>query len=134
MQSLAFSLGCGFLMGALPFSVWLACLMLRTDIRAFGDGNPGAANARRAGTWRVGIPTLLLDFLKGAVRVSLAHYVFEVSGWGLVAVALAPVLGHAFSPFLRLGNTLILAWTHRLELQQAMPPGARFLQLKGRSR
>ncbi len=44
---------------------------------------------------------MLLDYLKGAVPVGLAHFQFGVSGWGLVAVALAPVLGHAFSPFLR---------------------------------
>jgi glycerol-3-phosphate acyltransferase PlsY len=44
---------------------------------------------------------MLLDGLKGAVPVGLAHFQFGASDWGLVAVALAPVLGHAFSPFLR---------------------------------
>ena len=43
---------------------------------------------------------LLLDYAKGAVPVGLAHFVFGVSGWSLVPVALTPVLGHAFSPFL----------------------------------
>ena len=33
--------------------------------------------------------------------MALAHYSFGVSSWALVPVALAPVLGHAFSPFLR---------------------------------
>jgi len=91
----------GFLLGAMPFSVWLGRLLLRTDIRHCGDGDPGVVNAWRVGGWRVGLPTMLLDYLKGAVPVGLAHFQFGVSGWGLVAVALAPVLGHAFSPFLR---------------------------------
>jgi glycerol-3-phosphate acyltransferase PlsY len=91
----------GFVSGAIPFSLWLGYLLVGTDIRRYGDGNPGATNAWRAGGWWVGVPALLLDFLKGAVPVGLAHFSFGVSGWGLVAVALAPVLGHAFSPFLR---------------------------------
>ena len=33
----------GFLFGSLPFSVWLGRLVLRTDIRDYGDGNPGGA-------------------------------------------------------------------------------------------
>jgi glycerol-3-phosphate acyltransferase PlsY len=44
---------------------------------------------------------LLLDYFKGAIPVSLANFGAGVSGWGLVATALAPVAGHAFSPFLR---------------------------------
>ncbi len=101
MESIAFWIILAFFLGSIPFSVWLGRLWLRTDIRTYGDGNPGAANAWRAGTWRVGIPAMLLDYLKGAIPVSLAHYGFGVFGWGLAAVALGPVLGHAFSPFLR---------------------------------
>ena len=91
----------GFAAGALPFSAWLARAFSRTDIRQVGDGNPGAVNAWKAGSWKVGLPALLLDFLKAAVPVGLARWVFGVSGWWLVPVAVAPVLGHAFSPFLR---------------------------------
>jgi len=91
----------GLFLGSLPFSYWLGRLALRRDIRNYGDGNPGAANAWRAGTWRVGVPAVLLDYLKGVLPVSLACYRFGVAGWALLPVALAPVLGHAFSPFLR---------------------------------
>jgi len=90
----------GFLLGELPFSVWLVRLILHTDIRRYGDGNPGPANAWRAGGPLVGIPAAALDYLKGAIPVYLAHFTFGVSGWGLTAVALAPLFGHAFSPFL----------------------------------
>jgi len=90
----------GFLIGALPFSYWLGRLVLNTDIRRYGDGNPGAINAWRAGGWRLGVPASLLDYLKGAIPVGLANSMTTVSGWGLVGVAVAPVLGHSFSPFL----------------------------------
>ena len=92
----------GFLSGSVPFSFLLGRLFARADVRDYGDGNPGATNAWRAGGWPVGVAALLLDYVKGAAPVGLAHFVFGVSGWSLVPVALAPVLGHAFSPFLRL--------------------------------
>lgn len=91
----------GFVLGGMPFSLWLGHLFAHTDIRGYGDGNPGATNAWRVGGWRVGVAALLLDYLKGVVPVGLAHFAFGVSGWWLLPAALAPVLGHAFSPFLR---------------------------------
>lgn len=91
----------GFGAGSLPFSAWLVRAFSRKDIRQTGDGNPGGVNAWKAGSWKVGLPALLLDFLKAAAPVGLARWVFGVSGWWLVPVAAAPVLGHAFSPFLR---------------------------------
>ena len=90
----------GFLLGSLPISVWLGKLVLRTDIRNYGDGNPGGTNVLRAGSRGLGLLAIILDMLKGAIPVSLAHYVFKVDGWPLMPVMLAPILGHAFSPFL----------------------------------
>ena len=94
-------IGIGILLGSMPFSFWLGRLILDTDIRRYGDGNPGAFNAWRAGGRQVGLLALSLDYLKGAIPVGLANYGFGVTGWWLVAAALSPVLGHAFSPFLR---------------------------------
>jgi glycerol-3-phosphate acyltransferase PlsY len=101
----------GFWLGAIPFSLWLGRLALRADIRNYGDGNPGATNAWRAGGWRVGLPALLLDYLKGAIPVGLAHFKTGLTGWPLVVVALAPIIGHAFSPFLRFRGGKALAVT-----------------------
>lgn len=100
-----------FLLGALPLSVWLGRLALGVDIREFGDGNPGAANVWRAGGAGWGWLAILLDFFKGAIPVGLANFVFNVDGWWLTAVALAPILGHAFSPFLRFHGGKALAVT-----------------------
>jgi glycerol-3-phosphate acyltransferase PlsY len=103
--------GLGFFLGSIPFSYLLGRLIAHADIRSFGDGNPGGINAWRAGGWRAGIPALLLDFLKGAVAVGVARFIVGISGGGLVPVAIAPVAGHAFSPFLRLRGGKAVAAT-----------------------
>jgi glycerol-3-phosphate acyltransferase PlsY len=91
----------GFVCGSLMFSVWLGRLALRRDIREVGDGNPGAGNVWRAGGgWRLGVPAALLDYSKGVVPVALACRYGGITGWGLMPVGLAPLLGHVFSPFL----------------------------------
>lgn len=89
-----------FAWGSLPFSVWVGRLALRKDIRTYGDGNPGATNVFRAGGKMAGVVAALLDMFKGLLPVALAFYGAQLRGWDLVAVALAPSLGHAFSPFL----------------------------------
>lgn len=100
-----------FLSGSLPFSVWVGRLALRTDIRQYGDGNPGATNVLRGGSRGWAIVAVFLDALKGAIPVGLAYFWAGLTGWPLVAVALAPVLGHAFSPFLRLRGGKAVAVT-----------------------
>ncbi len=100
-----------FFFGALPLSVWLGRVALGTDIRQYGDGNPGAANVWRAGGAGWGLSAVLLDFLKGAIPVSLANYAFGWAGLPLAMVAIAPIVGHAFSPFLGFQGGKALAVT-----------------------
>jgi glycerol-3-phosphate acyltransferase PlsY len=100
-----------FFAGSLPLSVWLGKLVIGVNIRDFGDGNPGAANVWRAGGWSWGLLAVALDFLKGAIPVGLAFYWRGIDNWPLVLIALAPVLGHAFSPFLNFKGGKALAVT-----------------------
>jgi len=100
--------------GSLPFSVWVGRLVLRTDIRRYGDSNPGATNVIRAGGWKWGALALLLDYFKGAIPVGLAHFWSGLNGWPLVGVALAPALGHAYSPLLRFRGGKAVAVTFGL--------------------
>jgi glycerol-3-phosphate acyltransferase PlsY len=101
----------GFLFGSLPVAVWVGKLVLHTDIRGYGDGNPGGTNVIRAGNRGLGLFVIFLDMLKGAIPVSLAHYVFMVDGWALAPVVLAPIFGHAFSQFLGFRGGKALATT-----------------------
>lgn len=90
----------GFFCGALPLAVWLGKSALRKDIRTVGDHNPGAFNVLRAGGPFWGALAIALEVSKGAFPVGLAAQVIGVEGIGLVTCAIAPVLGHAYSPFL----------------------------------
>jgi acyl phosphate:glycerol-3-phosphate acyltransferase len=90
-----------FFAGSLPFSVWLGRWALRTDIRQYGDGNPGGTNVLRAGGWKLGLTAMLLDGFKAAIPLWIAIYAFGLSGWMLAAAAVAAPMGHAFSPFLK---------------------------------
>ncbi|MFZ5819349.1 MAG: glycerol-3-phosphate acyltransferase [Chloroflexota bacterium] len=104
-----------FFLGCLPFSVWLGRWFAGADVRAVGDGNPGAVNAFKAGGWRVGLASLLLDVTKAALPVGLAYQVIGLRGWPVFFIAIAPTLGHAFSPFLRFQGgkaiaTMLGAW------------------------
>jgi acyl phosphate:glycerol-3-phosphate acyltransferase len=97
-----------FLLGALPLSVWVTHLAGK-DPRAVGDKNPGATNALKAGGKWVGLAALMLDISKAAAPVGLAYQILGLDGPWMVAIALAPSLGHAYSPFLRFQGGKALA-------------------------
>lgn len=91
----------GYLLGAIPFSVLIGKLALGKDIRQYGDGNPGATNVQRAGGGtRWFVAAFLSDFAKGMLIPGIAYWGMGIDDWRIVPIALAPVLGHAFSVFL----------------------------------
>jgi glycerol-3-phosphate acyltransferase PlsY len=100
MRQVIFLVLLGFFTGSVPFSVIACRIFLKTDVRQYGDGNPGGTNAWKAGGWSIGTLVVILDMFKGYLPVMLARRA-GLSGWELVPVALAPILGHAFSPFLK---------------------------------
>lgn len=90
-----------FVAGAIPFSLLIGRLALDTDIRDVGDGNPGATNVLRAGSKLWALIAAFLDMIKAALPVALAYVVFRWQGYEIVPIALAPLLGHNYSPFLQ---------------------------------
>ena len=92
---------CAFLLGAIPFSLWVGHLILHKDIRKYGDGNPGAVNVFRAGNPAVGMLALCLDIFKGVPVVYLADKSYQLPENQLLFIGFAAVLGHAFSPLLQ---------------------------------
>ncbi|MCU0496058.1 MAG: glycerol-3-phosphate acyltransferase [Anaerolineae bacterium] len=101
----------GFFLGSIPFSVLIGRIAVKQDIRAYGDGNPGAFNVLRAAGWKWGGLAIFLDIGKGALPVGLAVYIAQISGLPLLTAVIAPVLGHAFSPFLRFNGGKAIATT-----------------------
>ena len=92
----------GFLSGSIMYSYIIPKQLYKIDVRQNGDdGNPGGMNAASAAGLAVGLICIVLDLLKAFAPVFVAADVLGVSGYAIVPVAAAPVLGHAFSPFLK---------------------------------
>ena len=89
-----------FLCGSIPFGLVLVKLAGKGDVREHGSGNIGATNVSRVGGKALGIVTLLLDILKGFLPVFLAKRA-GMPASVLALLALAAVLGHVFTPWLR---------------------------------
>jgi glycerol-3-phosphate acyltransferase PlsY len=88
----------GFAIGSLPFGVIVGRVFYRTDIRASGSGNIGAANALRTFGKGGGAAVLLLDVLKGFLPTAFGLHAGVAVG---IAAATAATLGHCYSPWLR---------------------------------
>jgi glycerol-3-phosphate acyltransferase PlsY len=93
----------GYVSGSLPWGLWLGRWFRGVDVRTLGSGNLGATNVYRSlGPW-LGITTLALDMLKGALPVWLVP-ALPIAGafpggpetCGL-AVAFAAVAGHMWT-------------------------------------
>ena len=80
--------------------MWLGKIATGKDVRQVGDGNPGATNVFRAGSKMIGLLVLILDISKGAFPVGIAFQVLNMRGLAMLFIAIAPILGHVFSPFL----------------------------------
>ncbi len=98
-----------FLSGSLPFSVWLGKFLVGVNVRQYGDGNPGAANLFRSGSKAIGVLALCLDVSKAAAPVGLSYYNLGIRGIAMYLIAIAPIIGHVFSPFLKFHGGKALA-------------------------
>jgi len=97
----------GFACGSIPFGYLLVRLTTGADVRRAGSGNIGATNVSRSLGLKGGVLTLLLDAAKGAAGVAGAAWIgvswlgIEQAAWPW-AGALGAVLGHCYTPWLRL--------------------------------
>jgi glycerol-3-phosphate acyltransferase PlsY len=95
----------GYLSGALPFGVWLGRALRGVDVREHGSRNLGATNVYRVLGPGIGILTLLLDVLKGALPTWIVPSLPAMAGFPggregcAVTVGLAAVAGHIWTCF-----------------------------------
>ena len=95
-----------YLFGSLPIGLLVGRMVKGIDVRDYGSGNIGASNVWRTMGPLWGIAVFLFDFCKGylptvALTMPLHGHHRDFSPWLPVAVGLAAILGHNFSPFLR---------------------------------
>ena len=88
-----------YLIGATPTSYVAGRLGRRIDLRQHGSKNLGATNVYRVLGWRYAIPVALIDAAKGAIPVVILGAWANGPAWFSVALGLAAVMGHIFSPY-----------------------------------
>jgi acyl phosphate:glycerol-3-phosphate acyltransferase len=89
----------GYLLGSMPWGYWLVRAVKHDDIRSHGSGNIGGTNVWRVFGWRLGLPVVVLDTLKGFAPALVATLV--VSDLAGVLAGAAAMLGHFRPLFLR---------------------------------
>ncbi|MBU6140823.1 MAG: glycerol-3-phosphate 1-O-acyltransferase PlsY [Proteobacteria bacterium] len=92
-----------YFVAAIPFGLVLTKIFAKKDVREFGSGNIGATNVVRVAGKKIGLLTLVLDGLKGAIMVVIARFAFfDVSGLHifLVLVGAVSVLAHIYPIYL----------------------------------
>ena len=97
-----------YLVGGIPFGLLLAKKFTSIDVRDSGSGNIGATNVLRVLkdsnpvlAKKIAIATLLLDALKG-MAVLIVAMSMDVSQQTMWMIAILAVIGHCYSPYLKL--------------------------------
>jgi acyl phosphate:glycerol-3-phosphate acyltransferase len=96
-----------FFCGSIPTGYLLVKALKHQDIRTIGSGNIGSTNVGRAAGTRASLITQVIDIIKGLIPVALALILSRDFDFGaakmtcIAATALASILGHDFSPFLK---------------------------------
>lgn len=88
-----------FLIGGIPFGLFIGKFFCKTDIRTQGSGNIGATNVARVLGMKYAVPTFILDGLKSFLPVFIGKRLFSIDF--SMAVMLFTVSGHIFSIWLR---------------------------------
>ena len=88
----------GYLLGSLPFGLWVPRVVAGIDIRTVGSGNTGATNVWRNLGFKLGLSVALLDIAKGAAAALVARWLAD----DLIAVlaGLGAMVGHSRPVFL----------------------------------
>lgn len=89
----------GYLIGAIPFGVVVSRALGLPDPRTVGSKNIGFTNVLRVSGTKAGVLTLLGDMGKGWVLAWAAMQWLTDESF-IMVIAISPILGHLFSPFL----------------------------------
>jgi glycerol-3-phosphate acyltransferase PlsY len=96
-----------YLLGAIPFGYVFTRKYIGKNIMEIGSGNIGSTNVERIGGKKLGLLTQVCDVLKGLIPVLIVYLLIIKGGYHFIEyyiylVALASILGHDFSIFLKL--------------------------------
>ena len=88
----------GYILGSLPFSIWVTRLVKNVDVRDSGSGHATTTNTIRQAGFGWGALVLILDIAKGFIPTYLAVQ-FSGETWVIALTATAAVIGHCWTIF-----------------------------------
>lgn len=92
-----------YLLGSLPFAVWISKYFFKQDIRTLGSGNAGSTNMYRSFGFWAGFSTQVLDILKSFAATMLPLWLSVSLNDNLwlsqLLFGLASVIGHVYPIF-----------------------------------
>ena len=108
-----------YVLGSIPNALWVGKTFKNIDVREHGSKNTGSTNAARVLGAKLGIFTLILDILKGALPTYLgivlgADLLTRMTGidkLDIIVIGMAAILGHTFSLFLKFKGGKAVATT-----------------------
>lgn len=91
-----------FLSGSIMYSYLIPELVKGIDIRKVSDDmNPGSGNVIKYCGIPLGILCIILDLFKAFIPVFISIHYFCASNIAIIFISISPILGHAYSPFLK---------------------------------
>lgn len=101
-----------FLSGSIMYSYLIPKLLKGIDItKVSDDGNPGSGNVIKYVGIFPGLLCILLDLFKSFIPVFLSINYFNANNISIIFISIAPILGHAYSPFLKFHGGKAIATT-----------------------
>ena len=87
-----------YLLGAIPFGLWIGKIFFKKNLHDYGSGNTGTTNTFRILGVKAGISVFAFDLLKGSLATLLPLF-FHINGVSPLIFGLLAVIGHTFSIF-----------------------------------
>ena len=87
-----------YLLGAIPFGLWIGKIFFKKNLHDYGSGNTGTTNTFRILGVKAGIAVFIFDLLKGTLA-TLLPLIFHINGVSPLIFGLLAVIGHTLSIF-----------------------------------
>ena len=95
-----------YVSSAIPWAYYIGKLRLNSDIRNYGDKNPGTVNVFRAGSITWGFIASFFEITKSGLPIN-----YSIDNFTMIIFVIASLFGHGFSPFLKFKGGKSLAVT-----------------------
>lgn len=90
-----------YILGSIPFGLWLVKKIKGIDIRMMGSGNVGSTNVSRAAGPTLGRIAFCLDVMKGFIPPFVADQLMRQTSLWIVIAGILAIIGHNYSLFLK---------------------------------